>query len=60
MYISSKSQVKKCDRKPGEKWTDGCCSSNPTKYSETEKFEDSITNAAIESSFLSDSEAQEQ
>ncbi|KAF3885394.1 MULTISPECIES: hypothetical protein [Nostocales] len=51
-----KQQVKKCDRKPGEKWTDGCCSSNSAEDFETEKFEDSITHPAIESSFLPESE----
>ncbi len=54
-----KQQVKKmCDRKPGEKWTDGCCSSISTEDSETRKFEDSITHTAIESSLLSESETQ--
>ncbi|GAA6618557.1 hypothetical protein [Scytonema sp. NUACC26] len=54
----SKSQVKKCDRKPGEKWTDGCCSSNLTEHPEIEKLEDSITYAAIEPSLLSESGSQ--
>jgi hypothetical protein len=52
----SKSQVKKCDLKPGEKWTDGCCSSQLVEHAGTGKLEDSIVQATIEP-YLSESES---
>ncbi|GAB1542117.1 hypothetical protein NUACC21_47910 [Scytonema sp. NUACC21] len=54
-------QVKKvCNHKPGEKWTDGCCSPKPLGDSESGKFEGSTIHSAIDLSFAIQPETQKQ
>jgi hypothetical protein len=52
-------QVKKvCKHEPGEKWTDGCCSPNPSVENRSVKSNEQVIESAPEQSSTAQTEAQ--